>query len=121
VSIRWEFDKDDKPLDKVSEVPFGPLITDKGEVELALRRAQAAVLNPSVSSATFLTYNHEELKRGSHGNHKATPFSRNVVCVDLEGPELTPLAFTDLPGSLFDYVQIYMFSDIMLSRHHTKR
>ncbi|KAK6964722.1 hypothetical protein R3P38DRAFT_3157156 [Favolaschia claudopus] len=26
------------------------------------------------------------------------PFSRNVVCVDLEGPELTDLMFLDLPG-----------------------
>jgi hypothetical protein len=25
-------------------------------------------------------------------------FSRNVVCVDLEGPDLTDLSFIDLPG-----------------------
>jgi hypothetical protein len=100
VSIRWEFDRNDQPLEKVSEVPFGSLITNKGDVELALRRAQAAVLNPSVPTASFLTNSLDELKRVAHDNQKAMPFSRNVVCVDLEGPELTDLAFIDLPGEL---------------------
>lgn len=98
VSIRWEFDSHDKRLEEVSEVPFGATITDKGDVELAIRRAQAAVLNPSVSATSFLTYSLEELKDGARGQ-KTMQFSRNVVCVDLEGPELTDLFFIDCPGA----------------------
>ena len=88
VSIRWEFDKNDKPLDKVYEEPFGALVTDKADVELALRRAQAAVLNPTVSTVSFLTYSPEDLKNGVRSSQRTMQFSRNVVCVDLEGPEL---------------------------------
>lgn len=99
LSIRWEFDQNDKPMDKVSETPFGPLITNKSEVELALRRAQAAVLNPSVPAASFLTYGIDELKSVPRGSQIAIPFSRNVICVDLEGPELTDIIFLDLPGA----------------------
>lgn len=98
VSIRWEFDKHDKPLDDVSEVPFGALITEKNKVELALRRAQAAVLNPSISASSFLSCSLNDLKTGTHGPKQSLLFSRNVVCVDLEGPELTDLSFIDLPG-----------------------
>ena len=87
----------DKPLDKVSEVPFGSLITDKSDVELALRRAQAAVLSPSLPAASFLTCSMDELKSGARGHQKALKFSRNVVCVDIEGPGID-LSFIDLPG-----------------------
>jgi hypothetical protein len=88
----------DKPLEEVSEKPFGTLITDKSDVELALRRAQVAVLNPSISPEDILTYSLEDLKDGARGIQRAVQFSRNVVCVDLEGPELTDLSFIDLPG-----------------------
>lgn len=93
VSIRWEFDAHGKRLEKVHEEPFGDVITRKSDVELALRRAQAAVLNPAAGVAEFVDADVEELRSG-----KALPFSRNVVCVDLEGPDLTDLSFIDLPG-----------------------
>lgn len=60
------------------------MITDKNEVELALRRAQVAVLNPSVSFGEILEMSPEDLKNGIPGK-EPLPFSRNVVCVDLEG------------------------------------
>lgn len=103
VSIRWEFDANDKPFDEVSEVPFGPLIKDEGEVELTLRRAQAAILNPSLPPSSFLSLSLDELRRGSRGSQKTLPFSRNVVCVDLEAPELTDLSFIDLPGQYYTF------------------
>lgn len=96
VSIRWEFDKDGSPKDEVHEVPFGGVITSKADVELTLRRAQAAVLNPNISPSKYLTLSVENLK--THPTNELQ-FSRNVVCVDLSGPELTDLAFIDLPGS----------------------
>ncbi|KAF9229123.1 hypothetical protein BS17DRAFT_792113 [Gyrodon lividus] len=95
ISIRWEFDDQGQPQNSVSEVPFGDVIYNKGEVELALRRAQAAVLHPGISATKFLSLPVEDIK-----NVKGTslPFSRNVVCIDLEGPDLTDLSFIDLPG-----------------------
>lgn len=107
VSIRWEFDADGKHLDKVSEILFGPLITEKKEVELALRRAQAAVLNPDVPPSKYVNASAEDLKSGIDYMRRAIPFSRNVVCVDLEGPELTDLSFIDLPGA--HHVAIFIF------------
>ncbi|KAH9921275.1 P-loop containing nucleoside triphosphate hydrolase protein [Amylocystis lapponica] len=98
VSIRWEYGTDDRRKDDVREVPFGPLITDKADVELMLRRAQVAVLNPTVPSTSFLTLSAGDLGRYTGKKTTSLPFSKNVVCVDLAGPELTDLSFVDLPG-----------------------
>ncbi len=98
ISIRREYDKH-KRLDDIREIPFGDLITDKSEVELALRRAQLAVLNPSIPIPKILKSSVEELNDWSTQSAHQVPFSRNVVCVDLEGPDLTDLSFIDLPGT----------------------
>ena len=45
VSLRFEYDASGAPLDEVELVPFGPALDNPDDVELALRRAQAAVLN----------------------------------------------------------------------------
>lgn len=66
-------------------------------MELALRRAQAAILNPTIESHKFLGMSAEQLRKGIQGS-KPMLFSKNVVCVDLQGPDLTDLAFIDLPG-----------------------
>lgn len=79
ISIRWEFEDDGKRKEETSEVKFGDLITNKSDVEPALRRAQEKILNPS-------------------GTGNPLQFSKNVVCVDLQGPDLTDLSFIDLPG-----------------------
>ncbi|GBE86763.1 P-loop containing nucleoside triphosphate hydrolase protein [Sparassis latifolia] len=100
ISIRWEFNDDGRRKDEVHEVPFGQLITDKNKVELMLRRAQAAVLNPTIPCSRFLTMSADELKEdfAANGLKASLPFSKNVVCIDLTGPELTDLSFVDLPG-----------------------
>lgn len=101
VSIRREYDNAGKRLHEVSETQFGEIITEKEEVELALRRAQLAVLNPHIPHAKILSSSLETLKEWSAKSSEAQPFSRNVVCVDLEGPDLTDLSFIDLPGTSF--------------------
>lgn len=98
VYIRWEFDTlAGKRKDEVQEIPFGPLITQKAHVELALRRAQCAVLNPKIDPAHFEEMTVEDIR----GVTNALAFSQNTVCMDLSGPELTDLAFVDLPGKLY--------------------
>ncbi|KAK0503501.1 P-loop containing nucleoside triphosphate hydrolase protein [Armillaria luteobubalina] len=98
ISIRREFDKNGERMDDISETPFGGLITKKSAVEPLLRRAQLSVLNPGIPVEKILHAPTEELKKWSEQSQKVQPFSRNVVCVDLSGPELTDLSFIDLPG-----------------------
>ncbi|KAJ7934585.1 P-loop containing nucleoside triphosphate hydrolase protein [Mycena leptocephala] len=97
ISIRLEFDASGRPRQEVLERRFGDMITNKDEVEIGLRRAQFAVLNPSVSFEEILAMSAEDVKNGIP-DLTPLPFSRNVVCVDLEGPQLTDLMFLDLPG-----------------------
>ncbi|KAK0463897.1 P-loop containing nucleoside triphosphate hydrolase protein [Desarmillaria tabescens] len=98
VSIRREYDKNGERLDDISETPFGGIITDKSAVEPLLRRAQLSVLNPMIPLDRILDSTPEELTKWSQESQDVQPFSRNVVCVDLSGPELTDLSFIDLPG-----------------------
>ncbi|KAJ7099999.1 P-loop containing nucleoside triphosphate hydrolase protein [Mycena belliarum] len=92
ISIRFEYDDKGRALKEITERP-----ANKSEVEVILRRAQLAVLNPGVAFETILEMNPDDLKKGIPGK-VPLPFSRNIVCVDLEGPELTDLMFLDLPG-----------------------
>ncbi|TFY58284.1 hypothetical protein EVJ58_g6511 [Rhodofomes roseus] len=99
ISIRWEFHADGKRRNKVEEVPFGDILTDKGEVEMMLRRAQAAVLDTERPLSQFIVMDADELDSLSPRNSEtALPFSQNIVCVDISGPNLTDLSFVDLPG-----------------------
>ncbi|KAK7040880.1 hypothetical protein VNI00_009476 [Paramarasmius palmivorus] len=99
ISIREEYDGQGKRLDEIKEQPFGDIITNKSEVEPALRRAQFAVLNPKVQRQAILASSVDRLPElVASTSTKSSSFSRNIVCVDLEGPELTDLSFIDLPG-----------------------
>lgn len=96
ICIRWEFDSSGARLDEVQEIPFGVEMTDPRDVELALRRAQAAVLNPKMPSERILRMGLDELRKIAKSNQLS--FSRNAVCVDISGPQLADIAFVDLPG-----------------------
>jgi hypothetical protein len=98
VSIRWEFGEHGQPLKKIDEVSFGKRITNQADVELALRRAQMAVLNPHAPAMYFVALDEQELSDMVVNNPKALRFSRNVVCVDVEGPDVPDIFFIDLPG-----------------------
>ncbi|KAI0650981.1 P-loop containing nucleoside triphosphate hydrolase protein [Trametes meyenii] len=94
IKIRYEYDQDGKPLADVEERDFGTRITDKSRVEGMLRRAQAAVLRPDIDPSEFV---HRDRPEGIKGK-KPLRFSKNVVCVELTGPDLADLSFVDLPG-----------------------
>ncbi len=99
IKIRWEFsDAASRRLPAVEEIDFGPRLFDKSNVEIMLRRAQAAVLNPSRPLSTFLEMNEKDQRLISKDKNQYQ-FSRNVVCVDLAGPDLADLSFVDLPGT----------------------
>ncbi|KAJ7590319.1 P-loop containing nucleoside triphosphate hydrolase protein [Mycena floridula] len=87
------------PLQEVHESRFGPVITDPKQVELTLRRAQLAALNPKLPFDTILSASEDELRRlSSEAVSNGAGFTHDVVCIDLEGPALTDLSFIDLPG-----------------------
>lgn len=79
-------------------MPFGHVIISKKNVELALRRAQVAVLNPHIDPADILKASAEALTKQRFTSKQSLDFSRDTICIDLEGPELTDLSFVDLPG-----------------------
>lgn len=74
-------------------VPFGPVIKDKRQVEERIRRAQRAILRPSQNTDVFLTGPDEDLDYP-----RELTFSKNCVSLEISGQELTDLSFCDLPG-----------------------
>lgn len=74
-------------------IPFGPIIKDKRQVEERIRRAQRAILCPSRNPDAFLAGPDEDLNYP-----RELTFSKNCVCLEISGPELTDLSFCDLPG-----------------------
>ncbi|KAG1834900.1 P-loop containing nucleoside triphosphate hydrolase protein [Suillus variegatus] len=117
ITLRIGFDRNGLDLQKPTNVPFGKTITDKSDFEVWLRRAQAAVLNPDVSSSAFHTKTVEELR-----NMKNTlKFSRNVVCVSIEDPDATDLSFYDLPGLIQNEEAEIVALVKNLVEHYTKK
>ena len=99
IKIRWEFSDASRRRAEVEEVDFGPRLLDRSRVEIMLRRAQAAVLNPARPLSEFLEMDERD-PRLTVKEKNQYQFSRNVVCVELTGPDLADLSFVDLPGML---------------------
>ena len=91
VSVRRVVDNDGKPLDRQTLTPFGTPIFDRADVEMRIRQAQQALLNPDMPIEMFLT---------SRGMSKpsALRFTRNSIVVEIKGQGVDDLAFVDLPG-----------------------
>lgn len=87
---------------KISKKPFGKATTDPALVEPALRKAQLALLNPSVAVGTILDLSAKQMDEIADGaevnpSKKSLSFSSNVIIIDISGPEVVDLAFIDLP------------------------
>ncbi|KFY47216.1 hypothetical protein V495_02053 [Pseudogymnoascus sp. VKM F-4514 (FW-929)] len=72
------------------------VITDKSELEEALRWAQIAILNPSRPHTYYVPGAQSHFSPNK--NTTEAKFSPNVVSVEMSGPGLPPLSFFDLPG-----------------------
>ena len=77
---------------------FGETITDKGEIELWIRRAQAAILSTRDDPDEFLSMSIEELRDAIRTDRDMLPFCDDMVGVEVKDPDLTDLHFVDLPG-----------------------
>jgi hypothetical protein len=86
--LRFEKDENGQRMPEVKETEFGPLLKDKSKLEDTLRRAQLAILNPSVHHASFVDFDLDQIVPGQPplGSKKLLQFSSNVVCLDLSGP-----------------------------------
>jgi hypothetical protein len=93
VFLRFERDALGDPLENVVEHDFGPILTDKNAVEAVLRRAQRAILRPSLDHKLFLGDRDLKIK-----DHPSLSFSSNCVCMRITGPDVPDLYFYDLPG-----------------------
>ena len=96
--IRKRFNQQGVRVDGASNLPFGGVITDKKQVELWIRRAQAAVLSPHREHSDFVAMTEIELKATMKTDEKTLQFSKNVVVVKVKDPDATDLHFVDLPG-----------------------
>jgi hypothetical protein len=106
VSIRRITGPDGVPLGEAKSERFGPIITDKAQVEDRIRRAQRAILNPRTSSQTFLEGDDEDPQE------RQLTFSRNCVCLEISGPDIADLSFVDLPGMCFTRNNVALYSCI---------
>lgn len=93
VFLRFERDALGNSLENIVEHDFGPLITDRAAVEAVLRRAQRAILRPTLDHKLFLRD-----KDLNYREPAPLSFSSNCVCVRIRGPDVPDLYFYDLPG-----------------------
>ncbi|EIW80172.1 hypothetical protein CONPUDRAFT_57692 [Coniophora puteana RWD-64-598 SS2] len=93
VKLQFTTDAQGRPC-KVRNVPFGPPISDKNEVEERIRRAQRAILNPSTDAKFFLG----DGEMGDGEDESAVSFSKNTISLEISGEDVADLSFVDLPG-----------------------
>lgn len=79
--------------EQAAEVFEFATIQGRDNLETVLIQAQLAILNPT-RDATFYMVAQQP------GGRTEVQFSPNVICLDIQGPGLPEMSFTDLPGSI---------------------
>lgn len=92
ISLQFAYDKQGR--DKPPTTVFFQKVSRPQDVEIWLKRAQAAILSPNVDSDQFRDMTSEQLK-----GLKTLPFSYNTIELLVRDPEGTDLCFVDLPGT----------------------
>jgi len=99
IQIRYEYDINGSKQPPKT-VAFAPVLKVRKDVDLWIRRAQAAVLSPHRSPSDFHTMSEAALKANANTDKQILKFSKNVVQVRVKDPDITDLNFVDLPGRL---------------------
>ena len=115
VSLRRDSDENGLPITDIQEVQFGDIIHEAVDLEDRLRRAQKAILNPSIDYANFLFDEDRSDDVISLEDEQNLSFSSNVVCVDVWGPDVPDLTFIDLPGAATSCDNRVRFSTLNVS------
>ncbi|CAG8447927.1 4186_t:CDS:2 [Dentiscutata erythropus] len=97
-SLRKEYDENGKRLSHPRETKFGESIDNPDEVEIMARRAQKALLNPTDNSDAYLDWEFENTSYDEDSKSNALKFTKNVVCIEIKGPDVPNLSLIDLPG-----------------------
>lgn len=72
---------------------------NKNDLEVILRWAQLALLNPSTDHHAFIPGTGSIAQNGFDKGHKhEADFSPNIIAIEIFGPRLPALSFYDLPG-----------------------
>ncbi|KAL5492681.1 hypothetical protein ACEPAI_4128 [Sanghuangporus weigelae] len=121
IFLRFEYDASGAAASEVQKVSFGSALTSVDDVELALRRAQAAILNyPKEVSDLFLMKTRDELeyyRKPEAFKNGTLKFSKNIVVVDIFDPDCGNLSFVDLPGLIQNDEQevVRLVEDLVMS------
>ncbi|KAF8504661.1 P-loop containing nucleoside triphosphate hydrolase protein [Russula emetica] len=93
------------------EIPFGGIITEKSDVTERIRRAQKAILSPSVSPDNFLSRTESDFEESD------ISFSSDCIVLHISGPDITDLNFIDLPGLFVggEDTEINLIRDLAIS------
>ena len=95
--MRWESSPEGHRLEHVKQSIVQQGIASTDDVELAIRRAQFWVLNPSHKLEDIRNMSEEQLNKDQDDSQ---PISKNAVCVDVSGPDVSDVTLVDLPGTL---------------------
>ncbi|KAJ7595066.1 P-loop containing nucleoside triphosphate hydrolase protein [Mycena floridula] len=98
ISLRIQYDSEGNAIEPPECIDFGPKLTNKNQVEIWLRRAQAAILARHIPPREFYEKDATTLQNMAKTEIQMLQFSQNVVQVELEDPTATDLSFVDLPG-----------------------
>jgi len=103
ISLRVMFDMNENPLPTPKVIPFGEVMYDPEQVEMRLRRAQDAILDcatDQLEAQMFLDDDFQDVELAG--------FSRNVVRLDVSGPDFVDVTFIDLPGIISNANQVLL-------------
>jgi hypothetical protein len=108
------YDAGGKRLDEPQVITFGDRLFDPMDVERRLKRAQDAILQlPHPGAHDVTTY----LEEDYIVSPKTVGFSRNVVRLDVTGPELVDVTFIDLPGIIQNSDKVPPKKEVLTSRN----
>ena len=97
IEIRLEYDTTDILLGSPKTTQLGPVIKNKADVDLWIRRAQVVALNLPYSDG--MSESDTKKLLDGHGG-----FSKNTILITVKDPEATDLSFVDLPGAFSELV-----------------
>ncbi|KAJ9074625.1 hypothetical protein DSO57_1004427 [Entomophthora muscae] len=100
ISIQRNYDADGNSLNMPSEVLFMDNLSNPDDVELQVRRAQKAILNPSQNTATFRDHRFDDTSSDARirdTENNELKFTANTVCLKITGASAN-LTLVDLPG-----------------------
>ncbi|CAG8613040.1 20135_t:CDS:2, partial [Racocetra fulgida] len=99
ISLRKEYDDENgKRLSRPNETKFGDSIDNPDMVDIMARRAQKALLNPTHDSSNFFDWDFGNKNNDDDPQLNHLKFTKNVVCMEIKGPDVTNLSLIDLPG-----------------------